>query len=198
MPNWKKKTRHQRKMEYQKWLNATSWRGNGPGPYLARKSYNFHQKQSLRRMNRGLKEFESSPFYEDCRYHPCKVTQLYPNVPCEGRLDVDGESLIDGSPSSCSYEHCGILHLSESEANERLEFMNSMGMIPYQMKFVYHVVPHSDPSLIKEFILGYSELEKAWGFTSRSPSIKDITEEGKAWLKTNYDLDYDRIDLETA
>ena len=195
MPNWKKRTRYLHKLEYQKWLNGASFNHReGPGPRLVRKSSSRHRKKSLKRMNRGLREFAASPFYEDCRYHPCRVETLHPNEPWEGRLDIDGVSLIDGSPSSCSYEHCGILHLSEAEATERMEFMNTMGMIPYQLQYVYGFPLEETHSAIKDFVRGYAELERTWGFTARS-SISDITDSGKEWFKEKFDLEYDSIEL---
>ncbi|MDX2087354.1 MAG: hypothetical protein SFX73_05870 [Kofleriaceae bacterium] len=63
--------------------------------------------------------------YEDCAFHP---------VRCEGVEDEDGDvavwgvSMIDGTrPRSCSLSHCGVIKLTEDEAQRRIEAYKADG-----------------------------------------------------------------------
>lgn len=53
--------------------------------------------------------------YEDCAYHPVKCTLR------EGD-DLEGISLVDGSsPRCCSIKNCGVVKLTDKEANDLIE-----------------------------------------------------------------------------
>lgn len=73
----------------------------------------------------------------DCRFHVCRVIGtdvIFMN--CRyGDDDIDVVSLFDGTTLSCSLRHCGILPLSEREANERVEYCKTYGFDLYMKKY---------------------------------------------------------------
>jgi hypothetical protein len=59
--------------------------------------------------------------YEDCAYHPVKCT-------VSDGDDLEGVSMVDGSsPRCCSITHCGVIKLSEQEANDLVSIWKSGG-----------------------------------------------------------------------
>lgn len=155
-----------------------------------RKKYALDWKRDIKHVTDGLAKFDQFPYYEDCRYHVCKVTKLEADHNY-GRIDVEGESLINGSWSNCSYEHCGIVHLTKEEGEERAAFVKQMGMMPYQLKYV-HGIPEDRNQL--EQSLRYSlGLERVWNF-NKNGGTQEITEDGKTWLLENVGIVYDDLE----
>ena len=60
--------------------------------------------------------------YEDCGYHVCRCTGVYP----EGDT-IEGTSLIDGSIRDCSIAHCYYRLLTSEEAEMRIEIWKNFG-----------------------------------------------------------------------
>lgn len=154
-----------------------------------RKQYALRWKRDIRHVKDGMAKFAEFPYYEDCRYHVCKVTKLDPDENY-GRIDVEGESLINGTWSNCSYEHCGILHLTKEQGEERVEFIKANGMMPYQLKYVYGIPEDHDKLMLSiRYSLG---MERVWNFNKNS-GTEEITDAGKKWLLDTTGITYDDL-----
>lgn len=204
MTSWKRRSRANRKRQYTLWKQSDSdtehysrwavrrwgkkgihaWEGWGHRQW--RKQYALRWKRDIRKVNEGMKQFSLYPYFEDCRYHPCKVTKLEPD-PDWGRLDVEGESLINGTPSSCSYFHCGIVHLTKEEGEERAAFANEYGMLPYELTYILGTTD--------DMVTGIRSLlkrEADWNFSSNA-KVDFITDAGKAWMLEKYSIVFDEL-----
>jgi len=61
--------------------------------------------------------------YEDCAFHPCRCT----SVEDEGE-SILGVSLLDGTgPRGCSWFHCGVVVLTQEEADKLLDVWRTEG-----------------------------------------------------------------------
>lgn len=214
MRSWKVKTRAQHKARYHAWKNSDAEhkheskyvltqirKGNfdksarGTARWEAwwspiwRSQYARRWKRDIKHVKDGLARFAEFPYYEDCRYHVCKVTKLEADENY-GRIDVEGESLINGSWSNCSYEHCGIVHLTKEEGEERAAFVKQMGMMPYQLKYVYGIP--EDRSKLEQSLRYSMGMERVWNF-NKNGGTQEITEEGKKWLLETLDIVYDDL-----
>lgn len=216
MRNWRRRTRAQHKARYHAWWNSDSdhnheskyvlsqirkkcpgWDSSSKGKsgYEAwwspiwRSRHMRNWKADIKHVREGMAKFAQFPYYEDCRYHVCKVTKLEEDENY-GRIDVEGESLINGSWSNCSYEHCGIVHLTKEEGEERVAFIKANGMMPYQLKYVYGI-PENPADLEKS--LRYSlGMERVWEFNKNS-GTEEITQAGKDWLLETTGVVYDDL-----
>lgn len=205
MRSWKVRTRAQHKARYHAWWNseatheheskyvlsqirkgAEGWGKGSRGSArweawwspIWRSRNARRWKRDIKHVKDGLANFAKFPYYEDCRYHVCKVTKLDADENY-GRICIEGESLINGTPSSCSYEHCGIVHLTKEEGEERADFMKQMGMMPYQLKYVYGIP--EDPADLEKSLRYSLGMERVWEF-NKNGGTEEITDAGKAWL----------------
>lgn len=68
-------------------------------------------------------EIKVGDIYRDCAYHPVLCTIID-----EEEDIIEGKSLADGSePRSCSFEHCGVVKLTQEEADELVEAFKKDG-----------------------------------------------------------------------
>lgn len=189
MRSWKVLYRSRHKQEYRKWKTCGNRNYEPWGLRLWRKRRLLHFNRSQKTIERGMRQFAKSMYVEDCRYHPCLVTQI-DRDDYYGRLDIDVKSLVNGIESSCSYFHCGIVHLTEDEAHKRAEFIKAMGMLPYQMEYVYAIPPDKDRVVLG--IRSSLKMEQVWKFNAHQHT-PEITDQGKAYLKSKYDVDFDTL-----
>jgi len=191
MRNWRVRTRAQHKARFHAWKNSDSDHSSWEAPWspIWRSQYTRRWKRDIKHVKEGLAKFAEFPYYEDCRYHVCRQTNIEADHNY-GRIDIEGESLINGTPSNCSYEHCGIVHLTKEDGEERAAFVKAMGMMPYQLKYVYGI-PEDREKLMQS--LRYSlGLERVWNFNENG-GTQEITDEGKAWLLGETDITYDDL-----
>lgn len=213
MRSWKVRTRAQHRARYRAWKNSDAehdheskyvltqirkgnWDKDARG--LARwqawwspiwRSQEFRRwKDDARHVKEGLAKFAEFPYYEDCRYHVCKQLKVEQEGP--GRIGIEGESLINGSWSNCSYEHCGIVHLTKEEGEERAAFVKEMGMMPYQLKYVYGIP--EDRSKLEQSLRYSLGMERVWEF-NKNGGTEEITDAGKAWLLEIVGIVYDDL-----
>lgn len=96
------------------------------------------RKKELRKLSERIQRLG---YFEDCNYHPCRVTRLLPyitsNPSTRFSADVDGVSLVDDGPTSCSLYHCGPLPLTKEQAEERAEFCRTHTWLEYLETYVY-------------------------------------------------------------
>lgn len=201
MRSWKRRTQYQYKDRYRIWNESdvehdhvSKWaKRRFPNKYTGlwegwghpswRKQQNRRDKRTIRVVSDGLAQFSKYPYFEDCRYHPCRVTQLSPDRE-GGRLDIEGESLINNTPCACSYFHCGIVHLTEEEGLERASFAIDKGMLPYRLKYVNE----KGGDLISFIRYDYG-LEEQFGFCKNS-KVEYVTEAGWMWLILEHGIDF--------
>lgn len=204
MRSWKIKSRAERRKRYHAWRNSDnnhdhksrwgkrrfypvySWEGWGHRSW--RKNEKLLAKGDAKHVKDGLAKFAEFPYYEDCRYHVCK--QLKVEQEGRGRIGVEGESLINGSWSNCSYEHCGIVHLTKEEGEERAAFVKQMGMMPYQLKYVYGIP--EDPADLEKSLRYSLGMERVWEF-NKNGGTEEITDNGKKWLLDTTGIVYDDL-----
>jgi hypothetical protein len=76
------------------------------------------RRKTKRILNYRMKKGGYGKFVLDCRGVPCVVTSVerYTDDPYGCGCEV--KSLIDGTPNSCSYLHCGITPISKADADE--------------------------------------------------------------------------------
>jgi hypothetical protein len=173
--NWDNSTRGL--SQWQAWWSPI-WRSRNDRQY----------KADAKHVRDGLAAFAKYPYYEDCRYHVCKQTKV--EVEGHGRIGIEGESLINGTFSNCSYEHCGIVHLTKEEGEARAQFVKDMGMMPYQLKYVYGIPQDRDKL---EQSLRYSlGQERVWNF-NKNGGTQEITDQGKEWLLNTVQIVYDDL-----
>jgi len=126
MRSWKRYYRAKRKDAYAAWLNSGS-ANHSPKLKLTIKRNKYFVKMRNTRLEFVRKEIISKEYYEDCAYHPCKITFIDMEDD-----DIRGKSLVDGTePRACSLFHCGVIFFTESEALERLELIRAVGMDEY-------------------------------------------------------------------
>jgi hypothetical protein len=188
MRSWKTKTRADHKRQYQQWKNSNSDNWQPWGLKLWRKRWLLRYNQSTKTIKYGLKKFAEHMYCEDCRAHPCLVTKIETDYN-GGRLDIEVKSLVNGVESSCSYFHCGIVHLTEADAHARADFIKLYGMTPYSLS--YRGEPPSKEQLVSSlrYQLG---MERVWGFNSNQ-KVDDITDKGKQWMVDKYEVNYDDL-----
>lgn len=205
MPNWRKRTRALEKQKLRLMTNSNNPQGKKSrwalrrfrkdevqdhemwGSSLWRKNQQLKRKNNQKRFRSAMEEISKSDYIIDCRYHPCKITKLDVDHDCQ-RIDYECESLVDQTPNSCSYFHCGVEHIGEEEALERVEMINNLGMYPYQLVKEYRI---TDPEIARRAIQEMIEMENIWGFNSKGPQT--ITEEGKVFLIRTYNLKYEEM-----
>lgn len=208
MTSWKKRTRALEKAKLQIMVAAENPRNKKSRWALRRMNRNqvhwSHMwgsklwRNEIQRRNRkrekeiaeALRYFDEYPFIEDCRYHPCKVTELEIEQSKTGYASIEFqcESLLNGSPNACSYFHCGIVHLTKEEAQERVAMVNDLGMFPYQLEKIYCAENSDD---VRNILLDLCDMEKIWQFNKNGPEV--MTENGKVWLKEKHNIDYDEV-----
>lgn len=129
MRNWKRRTRYNRKLD----KKMAFYKYLYPGVAL-RDLPSLYRKNELRKkrlfkqaMDDVRKEAAGKTHYEDCFYHPCKITLLdFEND------NIEGVSLIDGtSPRSCSLLNCGVVFFTEDEAVRRANCILEHGWDKY-------------------------------------------------------------------
>lgn len=216
MRSWKRRTQAQHKAKLHAWkssdaehdheskyvlrrirLGRPNWDRSSRGTSrweawwspIWRKEYALNWKRDIKHVRDGLAQFAKFPYYEDCRYHICKVDNLEADENY-GRIDIQGTSLINGTPSNCSYEHCGIQHLTKEEGEERVAFVKQMGMMPYQLKYVYGIP--DDRSKLEQSLRYSLGLERVWNF-NKNGGTEEITDTGKAWLLEETGVVYDDL-----
>jgi len=212
MGSWKKVSRARHKAAYRVWKDHDSntkaqhysrWASRRWGKqdiYYSwlepwglkywRKRYWLRQRRDEQHVKDGLTKFAKFPYYEDCRYHVCKIVKIEANCPAAGRIDVEGESLINGTYSSCSYEHCGIIHLTKEDGEERIAFVKQMGMMPYQLKYVYGIPEDRDK--LEESLRYSIGMDRDWNF-NKNGGTQEITDAGKVWLLEVTGVVYDDL-----
>jgi hypothetical protein len=168
--------------------NVSSW--EPWGSKLWRKKFYYQCKKDWKAVEAGVKDLQSG-YIEDCRYHPCRITNINPD-PKYGRLDVNCESLISGKSNSCSYFHCGIVSLTEEEAFARRDFAVKYGMTPYQYEYVVDASGVDREELIMK-IRWDKGMDLIWEFNKNGGSIP-ITDEGRAWMNAKFGVDYDALE----
>jgi hypothetical protein len=135
---------------------------------------------------------EDGLYVESCSYHPCKVVTLSGNKELHG-ISIDVQSLVNGNVSGCSYYNCGIVILTKNEAEDRRDFMIRYGMEPY-------LINYSEGKLnavkVIDHLVEYMYITKMYdGVGNPPPDVPPITDDGKIWLKDNFDIDYDDVML---
>lgn len=128
-------------------------------------------------------------YFESCNWHPCRI-ESFRAWDTDG--DVEGPSLVNGKPNSCSLTHCGVQLFKEDEAFERRDFIVKYGMLPYQLKWVYRLPPDHPRDQVIRGVRGSLAMEEVWGF-NKNQATPEITLDGKAWLKETFDVDYDSL-----
>lgn len=126
MRSWKRYYRAKRKDAYGIWFNGD---GQNPSPKLKLivKRDKYFAKIRNNHLNFIRKEIISKEYYEDCAYHPCKISFIDMEDD-----EIRGESLVDGTKGrACSLFHCGVIFFTEAEALERLELIRKLGMDEY-------------------------------------------------------------------
>ena len=204
MRTFKRRTRYLHKLQYQickeaknpqdkksRWgIRAFGRRNVEPhehwGSKLWRKKFFYRIKKNRQAVFKGIANLQSG-YIEDCRYHPCKITNIESN-PDWGHLDVDCESLISRKPNSCSYFHCGIIPLTEKEAFERRDFAINYGMIPYHYQYIVDPTDIVNEILIQHIRCGMY-MDSVWKFNENGGTV-EITPEGELWLKNKFNIDY--------
>lgn len=188
--SWKTRSRYLAKMEVRKWDAADVVFWNRRYPKIIRKRRNRNKQNRLKLRAYANMQFARSMYIEDCRYHPCLVTQL--DIEGTSRLDFDCVSLVNNKPNSCSYYHCGILHLSEEDAFQRRDDMLLLGMLPYMIKYqvLGSIRPEFDrKEVVEKYCIESIEMEQVWGF-DESQEIPECTDAGACWLNENCGVDY--------
>ncbi len=79
-----------------------------------------HPIASIRRYIR-IKSFPVGTLVEDCRYHPCIVTENTEDG------DIEVLSFASLKLSFCSLFHCGVTKLTPKELNERIDIYHKDG-----------------------------------------------------------------------
>lgn len=115
----------------------------------------MHWRKRKRLMNWYMKKLSHGKYFVDCRYHPCSVSAYWIRSEDPYGSDVDGISLINGTPSSCSCMHCGPEPVTKELAEEMAEFARNNPWNDYLMK--YH-------GFTPEAIAYHDELDKVWNF----------------------------------
>jgi hypothetical protein len=188
MRSWKRLYRARHKAEYRKWKMGDHGNYEAWGLKLWRKRRLLHHNRSQKTIEYYMRHFAKSMYVEDCRYHPCLVTEI-DRDDYYGRLDIEVKSLVNGIESSCSCFHCGIVPLSEDEAKDRAQFIKFAGMLPYQIRYVYAT---PDAEAVVRAIRSSLKMEQVWQF-NKGQHTPEITPEGKAYLKIKYGVDFDSL-----
>lgn len=218
MRNWKRRTRYQHRARLKAWKNSDaehhheskyvlsrirkgepSWSraDRGKAQWEAwwspiwRKWFWLKFRRAEQHVEQGMALFAKYPYYEDCRYHICRQTKITPNDPADGRIDVEGESIINGTPSSCSYEHCGISHLSKEEGEERAEFARTHGMLPYQMRWVYATKGLTVEQNTNS-IRAHMKQDAEWHF-NKNGGTQMFTPVGRDWILETFGIDVNNL-----
>jgi hypothetical protein len=187
MRSWKHKTRFLRKEQDKNQMLNIMFDNNPTTSRMRKRIYIRNKNRDRRNKNTidyYLREFEKSPYFEDCSYHPCVITKIYYNPEDNSRLDVDGTSLVTGLGTSCSCFHCGVQPLSKQEAEERRDYINEFGMLPYSLKYIYECKNENIGDLIAESM----RMESAWEF-AKNKKVEECTEMGKKLILEQYGID---------
>ena len=89
------------------------------------------RRKHKRYLNHLRGKLKFGMFVEDCRFHPCIITDQ-----CYQEYDFRCTSLVNGRPNYCSMSHCGPVPLSKAEAYERAEFLKAYGMEAYLRRYI--------------------------------------------------------------
>ena len=216
MRSWKRRTRYlQKKLRYvqrcdlflgesiSKWWKKRQYKYPDLYPYFPwglkswRRQYFFEQKKNSRayfadyKLLSRLMDYDGL-YVESCSYHPCKVITLSGNEELHD-ISIDVQSLVNGNVSGCSYYHCGIIILTKEEAEERRDFLIKYGTEPYLISYASNKL---DPDKVISHLAEWIYITKMYdGAGSPTPTIPPVTEDGKIWLKENFDIDYDDVML---
>lgn len=89
-------------------------------------NYQKDRRKDKRYLNHLMGKLKYGMYVEDCRYHPCIITE-------QDHRDQSFRcvSLVNGKPNGCSVYHCGPVPLSKAEAYERAAVMKEQGMEAY-------------------------------------------------------------------
>lgn len=120
---------------------------------------NDHWKWNWRKSKKYLRNrsfsIERSGYFEDCRCHPCEVTDLRPYRPSNPwsfyESEVTGKSLFNGTSCSCSMYHCAPAALTQADALERAAYYKENGMLAYLKKYIYGPMTAEQEASLIEF-----------------------------------------------
>lgn len=73
------------------------------------------------KQRRKIKQYVQGTYYEDCRYHPCKLIKI------DNEGHMTGFDMVRGHESCCSLFHCGVVKLTKEEAEKRVEIIKTLG-----------------------------------------------------------------------
>ena len=109
-----------------------------------------NRRKDKRYLNHMLKKLHVGMYVEDCRYHPCIVTE-------QNRWDADFscKSLLNDRPNSCSIYHCGPVPLTREQAFERRDFICEHGWEAYLIKYI---------GFTEETIIEWRKMDAIWNF----------------------------------
>lgn len=89
------------------------------------------KRTNRRRMKRYINHLASKlkhgQYFEDCRYHPCVVTQRIIRKDDICGSDLTGISLVDKSGCACSMFHCGPWPISREVAEKQANYLKVIG-----------------------------------------------------------------------
>jgi len=153
-----------------------------------RASYRYKIRYNI--VSRMIRERAAGyDYFESCNWHPCKIERFRV---WDSDGDIEGPSLVNGNPNSCSLTHCGVVLYKEAEAFERRDFIVDYGMLPYQLKYVYQIPLDHPKEKIIQGLRGSLAMEEIWKFNERQRT-PEITPKGKEWLEETYGIDYDSL-----
>ena len=109
-----------------------------------------NRRKNKHYLNHLSSKLKVGMFVEDCRYHPCVVTERD-----HVNFDFRCTSLVSGRPNGCSMSHCGPVPLSKTEAYERADCMKQHGMEAYLRRYC----GYNDAA-----IDDWREQDKVWNF----------------------------------
>lgn len=113
------------------------------------------RRKDKRYMNHLIGKLKVGTYVEDCRYHPCLITERTVRKRDIEFSDFQCVSLVNGKPNGCSMYHCGPVPLSREEAYARAEFMQQYGMEEYLRRYQGYT---------DEDIAHHRELNAVWHF----------------------------------
>lgn len=96
------------------------------------------------------RKFNIGDIVVDCRGHPCEITAIDYDWDGLTRYGCDLRSLLDSSPYSCSFRHCGVYHPTDEEIEQRRKAWFNDGNRGLAMLDGWTAE-------------GYDEFEKVWG-----------------------------------
>jgi hypothetical protein len=114
-----------------------------------------NRRKEKRYLNHLCGKLKFGMYVEDCRYHPCIITEQNHWI-----KDFSCVSLLNNRPNGCSMYHCGPIPLTKAQAFERRDFMREHGWEAYLIKYIGYT---------EESIIEWRKMDAEWNFDKGEP-----------------------------